>query len=87
MSPIEFKDFLEPDFVKVVWNFYIGELDKNRLIVRTETRIHCTSSKARRRFSFYWFIIGYFSGLIRKEMLKLIKKKINSGGAYSKRSE
>jgi len=87
MSPREFKDFVKPDFVKVVWNFYIDELDRDRLNIITETRIHCTSSKARRRFSFYWFIIGYFSGLIRKEMLKLIKNKmINTGDAYSIRS-
>ena len=69
-----FKRFETAGFAKAVWNFSIVE-DGGDSRLATETRIKCTDAESKRRFGFYWMFIGPFSGLIRMEMLKLIKRK------------
>ncbi len=39
-----------------------------------ETRVQCLGPRARRNFRLYWALIGPFSGLIRKEALRLVRK-------------
>ena len=69
-----FKKFETPGYAKAVWNFSIlPEQNETRLM--TETRIKCTDAESKKSFGFYWKFIGPFSGLIRMEMLKLIKRK------------
>lgn len=69
-----FREFNEKGFAKAAWNFRLDEAQgKTRLT--TETRIKCTDAESRKSFGFYWTFIQPFSGLIRKEMLKLIKQK------------
>lgn len=75
MSPDEFRSFSEKDYVKVAWNFHLSPIGKNRTHISTETRIFCTDKKAKLKFSFYWFLISLFSGLIRIIMLNLIKRE------------
>jgi len=41
----------------------------------TETRIKCLDEDSRSRFGWYWAFIRPFSGLIRMEMLRAIKRK------------
>jgi hypothetical protein len=74
IAPEDFVPFDKPDFLKGVWNFYIQQLDTNICVLSTETRVYCTSDKSRKKFSRYWFFIKPFSGLIRMEMLRSIKK-------------
>jgi hypothetical protein len=69
-----FREFETPGYAKVVWNFSLkGESDKTDLT--TETRIRCLDDGSRRSFGFYWTFVQPFSGLIRMEMLKTIKRK------------
>jgi len=63
------------DFIKVGWNFRIHALSPSRVKVSTETRILCGSPRAKRLFRLYWLFIKPFSGLIRIEMLRLVKKE------------
>ena len=73
-----FKEFLidaSQQGPKIFWNFYFKFVSADKTIVSTETRILCLSSKTKRRFSVYWFFVRPFSGLIRLEILRLIKKK------------
>ncbi|HYG20733.1 MAG TPA: hypothetical protein VD816_17465 [Ohtaekwangia sp.] len=72
-SPAEFATIDEPGHAKATWNFRLVP-QADTTVVETETRIHCTDSEALRKFSRYWFLIRPFSGLIRREMLKAIKK-------------
>ncbi|MDR6226251.1 hypothetical protein [Desmospora profundinema] len=72
----EFRNFHMPDYVKVVWNFSFEPIGKGRTKISTETRIHCTSHHAKKKFSPYWFVIGYFSGVIRREMLAIIHREV-----------
>lgn len=70
----DFRNFNQADFAKAVWSFEIFQMKNGSNILATETRIHCPDKRSRRRFAVYWKIIRPFSGLIRKEMLRLIKK-------------
>jgi hypothetical protein len=42
--------------------------------VVTETRIVCTDDEARRKFGWYWRLVGPFSALIRRIVLGQIKR-------------
>lgn len=74
----EFKEDNIKYNAKVGWSFcYKGRPDGKTEII-TETRVLCLNDKSKFIFSIYWFFIKPFSGLIRIEMLKLIKKKLNT---------
>ncbi len=70
---IEFVSFADPGFVKAAWNFHVAPTVGGSMVT-TETRIIATDAPSRRAFRRYWFFIGPFSGLIRREALRLIKR-------------
>ncbi len=41
----------------------------------TETRVLCADDDSRRRFRLYWLLVGPFSGIIRHEALRLIRRQ------------
>jgi hypothetical protein len=47
--------------------------DASRL--STETRVQATDAMSRRQFLRYWRIIGPFSGLVRRDLLRRIKRE------------
>ncbi len=69
-----FREFDKKGFAKAVWNFSV-DAEGNKTRLKTETRIRCLDDESRRSFGFYWTFIQPFSGLIRKEMLKIVKQK------------
>jgi hypothetical protein len=74
-TPGGFSRFDQSDYIRAAWNFrYEKKLED--LYLTTETRIHCTSRSAQKKFSIYWSIVGFFSGVIRNEMLKIIKNEL-----------
>jgi len=77
-TPNEFHSFKNPAFAKAVWNFEITPSNQNQVLLETETRILCGSEEARKQFARYWFFIRPFSGLIRKEILRIVKRKAES---------
>ncbi|HSO13421.1 MAG TPA: hypothetical protein VLT51_13675 [Anaerolineales bacterium] len=85
-----FVDFHQPGYAKVVGNIAFFPRDSGIVQVTTETRVHCLDYVSRRNFRLYWLLIGPFSGMIRKEWLRLIKQEAeeseNSGRAISDRS-
>lgn len=77
MQPINsdnFREFNKKGYAKAACNFSLDETT-GEICLTTETRIKCNDAESRRSFGFYWTFIQPFSGLVRKEMLKLIKKK------------
>ncbi len=69
-----FREFERAGYAKAVWNFSLdGSAKETRLT--SETRIRCLDDGSRRSFGFYWTFIQPFSGLIRMEMLRTIKRK------------
>jgi hypothetical protein len=61
--------------IKIIWNFHFQEV-QNKTLVSTETRILCLNKRSKFFFSIYWFFVKPFSGIIRLEMLRLIKIKV-----------
>jgi hypothetical protein len=72
-KPEAFSSLSAQGFAKAAWNFYLAP-DGDQTIVSTETRVLCYGRTERILFRCYWTLIGFFSGLIRKEMLQMIKR-------------
>lgn len=76
LIPVEaenFRSFDERGYAKAVMNFAVEPVDDGRSRVVTETRIACTDPESLRKFKLYWRLIGPFSGLIRRLVLRTIK--------------
>lgn len=72
-----YKDFINNTISaksKVVWNFSFLNNDSTHTKVTTETRIQCVNTITKILFSLYWLVVRPFSGLIRIQMLKIIKR-------------
>jgi hypothetical protein len=78
INPEDFQAFNKQGFAKAVWNFAIDEQAPDKIRLSTETRVFCLDRWSRRRFHFYWFFIRPFSGLIRMEMLRAIRRQAES---------
>ena len=70
-----FRAFDQSGFAKAVWNFSLAERETNLVDLATETRIHCLDDESLRRFRRYWTLIGPFSGVIRKETLRTVRRQ------------
>jgi hypothetical protein len=73
-----FKKFDTAGYAKAVWNFSLQSIDAASRLT-TETRIKCLDADSRRSFGRYWTFIQPFSGIIRMEMLKMIKHRAETG--------
>lgn len=58
--------------------FSLFETAAGAILLNTETRVFCADAMSRARFRLYWFFIGAFSGLIRREILCVIKQTAES---------
>jgi hypothetical protein len=76
MDAVQYTEFNQRGYAKLAWNFAIQEAAPGVVRLSTETRIVCTDDHSRARFKLYWTLIGRFSGLTRKEMLRVVKKRI-----------
>ena len=70
----QFRDFVEPGYAKAAWNFAVKTDMHGRVQVSTETRVSCLDLRSRKRFRRYWMLIRPWSGLIRREMLRSVKR-------------
>ena len=75
VSAEEFNAFDLPGYAKAVWNFSLVEESAGVTRLATETRVRCLDHASRRRFRMYWALIAPFSGLIRREALRVIRKR------------
>jgi len=69
----ELRTFDRPGYAVATWNFTLAA-DHGGSRLATETRVRCTDAAARRSFRRYWAVVGPFSGLIRREMLRSIRR-------------
>ncbi|HSO76103.1 MAG TPA: hypothetical protein VLU47_14815 [Blastocatellia bacterium] len=69
-----FHSFATPGFAKAVWNFSLTEDQAGGTMLATETRVLCLDNTSRSRFKIYWTLIAPFSGLIRNEALRVVKR-------------
>lgn len=70
----EFERFDAAGYAKGAFNFLLEPLDLERTALTTETRIWCTCPWSKRSFGFYWAMIRPWSGLIRREWLRLVRR-------------
>ncbi|MBW3573065.1 MAG: hypothetical protein KY467_18365 [Gemmatimonadetes bacterium] len=73
IDPAEFAVFARPGMAVAAWNFTVLPTDQGSLLA-TETRVRCTDNAARRSFARYWRVVRPFSGLIRMEALRAIRR-------------
>ena len=73
-----FRNFERRGYAKAAWGFHLSQRAEGITYLATETRVYCLNDASRRWFRLYWLFIGPFSGLIRKEMLRAIKRKAES---------
>jgi len=69
----DFAGFSRPSYAKVAWNFKLREESPQSTVLSTETRIKCFGQAALWKFRSYWSLVGPFSGLMRKAILKQVK--------------
>lgn len=74
----EFSDFDQSGYAKAVWNFSLVEESRSTTRLATETRVRCLDVRSRWQFRLYWSVIGPFSGLIRREVLRAIRNASES---------
>jgi hypothetical protein len=71
-QPDEFALLVPTGSAKAVWNFALTAQNGSTLLT-TATRVQCFGRSAKIKFRIYWMLIGFFSGWIRKAMLRAIK--------------
>ena len=69
-----FRSFNRRGYAKATWNFSLEPQGENLTRLATETRVLCLDAESRRKFKFYWLFIKPFSGLVRREALRAIKR-------------
>ena len=69
----DFAGFSRPGYAKVAWNFKLRAESPESTLLSTEIRIKCFGRSALWKFRIYWRLVGPFSGLIRKTILKQVK--------------
>lgn len=74
----DFRHFDQPGYAKAVWNFSLVKEGEAATRLATETRVRCLDDRSRLRFRMYWSVIGPFSGLIRREVLRTIRNAAES---------
>ena len=74
----EFSAFEQSGYAKATWSFDLVDAGGGFTCVNTETRILCTDEGSRKNFTRYWFFVKPFSGIVRKEILKQLKRKAES---------
>ena len=77
-TPQEFVAFEGQGF-KLAWSFWVTPLAEGRCRVDTETRVHCNDAATQRWFTLYWIIIRLPSGAIRRDMLRIIRGRVERG--------
>jgi hypothetical protein len=78
VDPVQYGEFNLRGYAKLAWNFAIHDLAPGMVRLSTETRIACTDDRSRLRFKLYWTLIHRFSGWTRKEMLRVVKRRVEA---------
>jgi len=74
----DFAAFARAGYAKVAWNFKLRAESPKETVLSTETRSKCFGRAALWKFRLYWGLVGPFSGLIRKAILKQVKVESES---------
>ena len=70
-----FQEFAEDGCVKAAWNLRVESAGENASDFETETRIQYFGTAAKRKFRAYWTLVGPFSGLLRRALLRDVARR------------
>jgi hypothetical protein len=84
-EPPAFAAFARPGYARAAWSFEAEE-DGEGTLLTTETRVHCADPRGRRLFRLYWLVVRPFSGLIRREALRLVRRRAEAAGGEEARA-
>jgi hypothetical protein len=73
ITPVAFADFRREGYAKAVWSFALAPAVGGTQL-STETRVQTFGRTPTLKFRAYWLLVGPFSGLIRKAMLREVKR-------------
>jgi hypothetical protein len=73
----DYVHYEQNDSARTCVNFRVEALDAQRTRLSTETRVRCFGN-GQHKFKLYWVLIGPFSALIRRDWLRLIKRRSES---------
>jgi hypothetical protein len=73
VSASEFASYAEPGHARAAMAFRVDRA-RSGCRLRTETRVDCLDDAAWWRFRLYWAVVGPFSALIRRELLRAIRR-------------
>jgi hypothetical protein len=79
--PVDLEAFMafdRPGWAKGAISIRTERLDDGSTNLWTETRVQCMDEGARRRFALYWMLISFFSGWIRRDMLRGVARTAES---------
>ena len=77
VPPDEFREFAEPDYVKIVWTLRADPISTYESVFRTETRAVATDHHARARFRRYWSLLSPGIIAIRGLMVPRLRAAAN----------
>lgn len=66
-----------PGSARAAWNFRVEQTAAGSRLT-TETRVLCADDESRLAFRRYWRVVGPFSGVIRMEALRLIRRRAHT---------
>jgi hypothetical protein len=69
-----------PGFARAAMNFHLQRVNDRNTRLTTETRVHATDARSKRRFVVYWRLIYPGSALIRREWLRAIARRAEGRG-------
>jgi hypothetical protein len=79
-GPDDFVGFDAPGFAKAALNVLVSPSAGGSTIL-TETRIVGTDPGATRRFRIYWAVIGPWSALLRRSLLRAVRRRVEGATA------
>ena len=74
----DFATFSDPGYAKVAFSIRAKPYGTHRTLITTETRTATTDAATRRRFAAYWKLIGPFSALIRRLILRQVTSHVET---------
>jgi len=68
------RTFREPGYALMALNVTYDGAE-----LATETRVRCTDGRSRFRFQLYWLVVGFFSGVVREDWLRAVRRRVAAG--------
>lgn len=76
VAPSEFTAFGAPGFGKLAWCLRVDPRETGGSWITFDLRVGATDRPSWRRFAWYWFVIGRFSHVLRRALLRMLVRQL-----------